>query len=85
MSASKSGRESPEARVSLWTILTRPEFTAIVGTIVVFAFFAIFTGNAGFLSLAMTRNYLEVAATIGIITITGGAMTGATTAAIGVS
>ena len=67
MSASQSGRESPEARFSFRTILTRPEFTAIVGTIAVFASFAIFTGNAGFLSLAMTRNYLEVAATIGII------------------
>jgi simple sugar transport system permease protein len=56
-----------EARKSFRTLLMRPESTAIAGTIAVFAFFAIFTGNAGFLSLAMTRNYLEVAATIGII------------------
>lgn len=67
MSAPESGRENPEASVSLRVILTRSEFIAIVGTIAVFAFFAIFTGSAGFLSLAMTRNYLEVAATIGII------------------
>lgn len=32
-----------------------------------FVFFAVFTGNAGFLTPAMTRNYLEVGATIGII------------------
>ena len=48
-------------------LLVRPEVTAIVGTIAVFAFFAVFTGSAGFLSWAMTRNYLEVAAEIGII------------------
>ncbi|WP_414160089.1 ABC transporter permease, partial [Shinella sumterensis] len=64
----QSGRtDAPEARVSLRSLLVRPEFTAIAGTIAVFAFFAIFTGDAGFLSMAMTRNYLEVAATIGII------------------
>lgn len=56
-----------EAAFSLRSLLARPEFTAIVGTIMVFTFFAIFTGSAGFLSLPMTRNYLEVAATIGII------------------
>jgi simple sugar transport system permease protein len=60
-------RRGSGARKSLRTLLTRPEFTAIAGTIAVFAFFAVFTGSAGFLSLAMTRNYLEVAATIGII------------------
>jgi simple sugar transport system permease protein len=60
-------RKGSEVRKSLRTLLMRPESTAIAGTIAVFLFFAIFTGNAGFLSLAMTRNYLEVAATIGII------------------
>ena len=48
-------------------LLARPEFTAVVGTVAVFLFFAIFTGSAGFLTAAMTRNYFEVAATIGII------------------
>jgi simple sugar transport system permease protein len=48
-------------------ILARPELTAVVGTVVVFAAFAAFTGRAGFLTPAMTRNYLEVAAEIGII------------------
>jgi simple sugar transport system permease protein len=60
-------RDGSGARRSLRNLLTRPEATAIVGTIAVFAFFAIFTGSAGFLSLAMTRNYLDVAASIGII------------------
>jgi simple sugar transport system permease protein len=62
----RNGREAAEAR-SLGTLFLRPEMTAIVGTIVVFVFFATFTGSAGFLSLAMTRNYLEVAAEIGVI------------------
>ena len=66
-SQSDTSRKSSGARTSLRALLTRPESTAIAGTIAVFVFFAIFTGNAGFLSLAMTRNYLEVAATIGII------------------
>lgn len=52
---------------SVLSILARPELTAVGGTIAVFAFFAIFTGEAGFLTLAMTRNYLEVGAEIGII------------------
>jgi simple sugar transport system permease protein len=41
--------------------------TAVVGTLAVFVFFAVFTGEAGFLTLPMTRNYLEVGAEIGII------------------
>lgn len=53
--------------MSLRAIVTRPEFTAVTGTVVVFIFFAVFTGDAGFLTPAMTRNYLEVAASIGII------------------
>ncbi|RYB01688.1 ABC transporter permease [Lichenibacterium ramalinae] len=61
------GQDGSRPSLSLRTFLMRPEFTAVVGTIVVFAFFAIFTGSAGFLTVAMTRNYLEVAAEIGII------------------
>ncbi|AUW42605.1 ABC transporter permease [Rhizobium leguminosarum bv. trifolii] len=49
------------------SMVSRPELTAVIGTIVVFSFFAIFTGQAGFLTLPMTRNYLEVGAEIGII------------------
>ncbi len=67
MSASQTSKNSGPPAFGLRTLLTRPECTAIAGTILVFAFFAIFTGRAGFLSIAMTRNYLEVAAEIGII------------------
>lgn len=49
------------------SVLARPELTAVAGTVIVFVFFAVFTGEAGFLTLPMTRNYLEVAAEIGII------------------
>ncbi len=44
-----------------------PGLTAVVGTIVVFCIFAGFTGQAGVLTLPMTRNYLEIGAEIGII------------------
>jgi simple sugar transport system permease protein len=59
--------ETAGARLSPRKLLTRPELTAVVGTTLVFLFFAISTGDAGFLTPAMTRNYFEVAATIGII------------------
>lgn len=65
-----ASRNNTRLRSDGWrfvSLLARPELTAVVGTITVFAFFAIFTGSAGFLTLPMTRNYLEVAAEIGII------------------
>jgi simple sugar transport system permease protein len=49
--------------------LLRPELTAIVGTIVVFVFFAVNAGSNGFLTFAGTRNYLEVACEIGIVAV----------------
>jgi len=49
--------------------LLRPELTAVVGTIVVFCYFAIVAGSAGFLTDVGTRNYLSVAAEVGIIAI----------------
>jgi simple sugar transport system permease protein len=49
------------------SLFQRPELTAVVATIAVFLLFSITVGRVGFLSLAMTRNYLEVAAEIGII------------------
>jgi simple sugar transport system permease protein len=47
--------------------LLRPEFTAVAGTVVVFVFFAITAGSAGFLTATATQNYLEVAAELGIV------------------
>jgi simple sugar transport system permease protein len=56
---------------TLWdwlrAIILRPELTALVSTVAVFAFFAINAGNQGFLTFTGTRNYLQVAANIGII------------------
>ena len=65
--ASQGNRKYGSEAWGVAALLARPELTAVAGTIIVFAFFAIFTGGAGFLTLAMTRNYLEVAAEIGII------------------
>jgi simple sugar transport system permease protein len=48
-------------------LLLRPELTAVVGTLIVFVFFAIVAGSAGFLTSTGTRNYLGVAAEVGII------------------
>src|SRR5271154_2296871 len=48
-------------------VLLRPELAALVSTILVFAFFAVNAGDQGFLSFPGTKNYLTVAAEIGII------------------
>jgi simple sugar transport system permease protein len=53
-------------------IAARPEASAAVGAIVVFAYFAIAAGDNGFLSSTGTSNYLEVAAQIGIIACAAG-------------
>ncbi len=52
---------------SIRALFLRPELTAFVGVVVVFAFFALTAGNYGFLSFTGTKNYLQVAAEIGII------------------
>jgi simple sugar transport system permease protein len=62
-----SAPRHPRHRVRLRSALLRAELTAIVGTIAVFVFFAAIAGGNGFLSLTGTRNYLEVAAEVGII------------------
>jgi len=54
--------------IGLWQrLLLRPELGSIAGLIVVFVFFAIAAGGSGFLTWAGTRNYLEVAAQLGIL------------------
>jgi simple sugar transport system permease protein len=50
-------------------LLLRPETTAVVGTILGFAFFAVTAGGNGFLTWEGTTNYLDVAATIGILAV----------------
>jgi simple sugar transport system permease protein len=51
----------------LRAVVLRPELTAIAGTLAIFLFFAINAGGNGFLTFMGTRNYLEVAAEIGIV------------------
>ncbi len=61
-------RRKPAPAFSLLrAAILRPEFTALISTIAVFLFFAIVAGNAGFLTFVGTRNYLQVAAMIGIV------------------
>jgi simple sugar transport system permease protein len=45
----------------------RPEFGAVVGTVLVWLLFAAWAGHRGFLTLNGTANYLEIAAQLGII------------------
>ncbi len=58
---------APRPLVRLRAALLRPELTAVVGTVAVFAYFALSAGGSGFLSDVGTRNYLAVAAEVGII------------------
>lgn len=51
----------------LRSLLLKPEVTALASTVAVFLFFAFMAGNEGFLSFNGTKNYLQVAALIGII------------------
>ncbi|RIH85690.1 Xylose transport system permease protein XylH [Calidithermus terrae] len=54
--------------VSLWKrLLLRPELGSIAGLAVVFLFFAVVAGGSGFLTWGSARNYLEVAAQLGIL------------------
>src|SRR6187551_1905988 len=48
-------------------LLNRPELGAVAGAILVWLLFAILAGDKGFLSVAGTATYLEVAAQVGII------------------
>jgi simple sugar transport system permease protein len=50
----------------LQVLLNRPELGAVVGAIAVWLIFALWTGR-GFMTIAGTANYLEVAAQIGIV------------------
>src|SRR5918992_3587136 len=55
-------------RVGLASVLlTRPEIGAVIGAILVWIVFAIWAGGRGFLSVAGTASYLDVAAQVGIV------------------
>ena len=48
-------------------LLTRPEIGAVIGAILVWIIFAVWAGDNGFLTLAGTASYLQVAAQVGIV------------------
>jgi len=50
-------------------MLSRPELGSVTGAIAVFVFFAVVSGDQGFLSLDGTANYLNTAAELGILAI----------------
>ncbi|MDP9427167.1 MAG: ABC transporter permease [Actinomycetota bacterium] len=50
-------------------LLNRPELGAVAGVALVFAFFAFFAGDRGFLTSTGTISYLEVAAQLGILAV----------------
>ncbi len=51
----------------LQAALHRPEFGAVVGTVVIWLLFAVWAGDSGFLTARGTATYLEIAAQLGII------------------
>ena len=58
------------ARTSpLRRLLVRPELGAVAGSIAVWVFFAVVAGRSGFLTLAGTATYLQVAAELGIMAV----------------
>src|ERR1700694_6353362 len=54
---------------SVRRLLVRPEMGALAGAIAVWLFFAAVAGRNGFLSLAGTATYLQVAAELGILAV----------------
>ncbi|MFN2419325.1 MAG: ABC transporter permease [Candidatus Limnocylindria bacterium] len=67
--ATAEGRADERVRkVGLASILlARPEIGAVIGAILVFVIFAVWAGDSGFLSVAGTASYLQVAAQVGIV------------------
>ncbi len=49
------------------TLLNRPELGAVAGAILVWILFVVLAGDRGFLTIAGTATYLEVAAQVGIV------------------
>ncbi len=57
-------------RISPWrSLLNRPEFGSIAGTVLVFVFFGIFAGDSGMFNLDGVMNWAQVAAYLGIIAV----------------
>ena len=57
-------------RISPWrSLLHRPEFGSMAGTVLVFVFFGIFAGDSGMFNLDGVMNWAQVAAYLGIIAV----------------
>ncbi|MBE1159387.1 ABC transporter permease [Dyella acidiphila] len=57
-------------RIPLWrSLMHRPEFGSIAGTLLVFVLFGIFAGNSGMFNLDGVMNWAQVAAYLGIIAV----------------
>jgi simple sugar transport system permease protein len=68
--APPSAAPSPlSPRSVLARLLRRPEIGAACGVVAVFTFFAFDAGDSGFLTLDAARDYVEVAAELGIIAV----------------
>lgn len=68
MATAEARADERVRRVGLASVLlARPEIGAVIGAILVWVVFAVWAGGSGFLSLAGTATYLEVAAQVGIV------------------
>jgi len=57
-------------RIPLWrSLMHRPEFGSIAGTVLVFALFGIFAGGSGMFNLDGVMNWAQVAAYLGVIAV----------------
>jgi simple sugar transport system permease protein len=57
-------------RIPFWrSLMHRPEFGSIAGTVLVFALFGIFAGDSGMFNLDGVMNWAQVAAYLGIIAV----------------
>src|SRR4029453_7818017 len=66
-----AGQQDERLRKSSWisTLLKRPEFAAISGTVLVFAIFALTAGDSGMFRADGVINWLQVSAYLGIIAV----------------
>ncbi|WP_425144770.1 ABC transporter permease [Deinococcus sp.] len=70
MTTQPVARDERLQSLSPWQrLISRPEFGALAGLLLVFAIFTFAAGGSGFLSLSGTVNYLEVAAQVGIVAV----------------
>lgn len=70
MTTTTASRDERLQPLSTWQrLLTRPEFGALAGLLLIFGIFAFAAGHSGFLSWQSTVNYFEVAAQVGIVAV----------------